>query len=1157
MSESNSDSEIDRSEEAMALLADELTRRLQAGEVVDLEALASHQPHRLAQLKQLMRIIEMMVDLGRSSASGVDLQDTDVLGLDTTIIGGDYRIIREIGRGGMGIVYEAVQISLSRKVALKVLPIGMAVDPKSKARFQIEATAASKLKHRNIVQVYSVGSENGLHYYAMQYIDGPSLSTVMRCLREERDEESPKSANQASSIARKLIDRIDPDASERPDDGLTIGGRQSAFRIPESPLFTNGRENDRAKSSHKLGIDYFRSIAYLGVQAAEALHHAHGLGVVHRDIKPANLLIDGQGSLWITDFGLARIKGQGDLTGSEDVIGTTRYMSPEQAEAKHLILDDRTDIYSLGVTLYELLTLEPAVTGTNSFELIQRIIHEEPIRPSHLAPSLPRDLETIILKAISKAPGDRYENALELAEDLRRFLGDQPVKARRVGQLERAYRTCRRHPLITALCTTIAILISSWGIYAYLSIAELQKAFGIANHQRAIQMKYWAATRAGEGDPSAVQWQALALQLLPESDTKMQRRIRHEFALNLSVMRPLADVVQIHKSANAAAISPDGKWVASGGDDGRIRLRRIGDETIRIERQLHIRPIRCLAFSPDCKILATGGDDGKVLLTRIDRPDDRPLILIHGDVVTALAFSYYGDRLLTGSTDKTARLWNVSRGELIQEISGHKDAVTSVAFVGRNPKRILTGTGEAEAKARVWDLSDTFQPVFLWEHSDRINTVAVNPEGTVALTGSSDLTACLWSLTDGRRLHSPLDHEAAVLTSVFSPDGLIVWTGGWDAKVRAWNVLDGTIQQPRAYASDRVVGLDCSSDGRLLMACGIDGKALVWDSIESGSRATDKELSTGRFVVSDDLKWLLKFEQKSISLWMLDPLSRVGPVFEQDSPVRCAAFQAGTSKFLFALDDGSLKQIDTDAVPGQLGKFPSPVNVIATHPKGHYLLGFDDGSFQLFEKEKGSIGPLIRLSGSATSAAFSPSGDSFAMGSSTGHFAVWTTQIDILFDYRFGSRISAFGFDKDGSRLLIGGDNSYVRLFDVPEHMQIGPRMKVGGPVRFVEFAPDEMTFSTISTSGALSVINMDLEPIGPTLKPPVPSNWSVLQRDGETLVDISKSGRVRVHSIPRPATSRPEELTDSAILKSAIRFDMDGSIHHLDEAAWCDLRDR
>ena len=267
---------------------------------------------------------------------------------------GDFRILREVGRGGMGVVYEAIQRSLNRRVALKVLPFAAAMDPTQLRRFQTEALAAAQLHHTHIVPVYSVGCERGVHYYAMQFIEGQTLAQVIaeRRRRAQGPGRGPRSA---------------PVSGRRPagTEGLPL---ESRFRRKSGPAEAGtptpgpGQASGSATPSSR-SREFFRTVAALGIQAAEALDHAHKLGIVHRDIKPANLLLDVQGKLWITDFGLVRLQDDAGLTMTGDLLGTLRYMSPEQALAKRGYLDHRTDIYSLGATLYELLTLRRRSTA--------------------------------------------------------------------------------------------------------------------------------------------------------------------------------------------------------------------------------------------------------------------------------------------------------------------------------------------------------------------------------------------------------------------------------------------------------------------------------------------------------------------------------------------------------------------------------------------------------------------------------------------------------------------------------------------------------------------------------------------------------------------------------------------------------------------------
>jgi serine/threonine protein kinase len=390
---------------------------------------------------------------------------------------GEYRIIREIGRGGMGVVYEVEQTPLGRRVALKVLPSTASLDARQLQRFRVEAQAAASLHHEHIVPVHGVGCDRGVHYYAMQFIDGRSLAEVIRELRPTPSEE----------------------------------GEEAGASKPDGTASSDAGSAPRSNGSSAFSREHCRAAARFGRQTALALEHAHDLGVIHRDIKPSNLLVDRRDHLWVTDFGLARLpQGENDLTRTGDVIGTVRYMSPEQVRGKREGVDARTDIYGLGVTIYELLTMRPAFDGRDRQELMRRILHDEPVAPRRINSSIPRDLETIVLKAIEKEPAARYSSARELAKDLQRFLEDQPIRARRPSLVDRSLKWARRHRAIVIAATT-ALLVTLATTTAVLWLAKNQTDVTLAKlrdartaHEASIRFSLSALdriTRSVAGQP--------------------------------------------------------------------------------------------------------------------------------------------------------------------------------------------------------------------------------------------------------------------------------------------------------------------------------------------------------------------------------------------------------------------------------------------------------------------------------------------------------------------------------------------------------------------------------------------------------------------------------------------------------------------------------
>ncbi|HVC96591.1 MAG TPA: tetratricopeptide repeat protein [Pirellulales bacterium] len=419
-----SDREISGDDE-LSLLAEEFVARYREGQRPSLNDYARRYPRHAQEIRDLFPAFIAMENM---AASEVTLAGADAKGSLRSPRPeqlGDYRIVREIGRGGMGVVYEAEHLSLGRRVALKLLSAGALSSAAQLQRFEREARTAARLHHTNIVPVFGVGHCDGLHYYAMQYISGLSLQGLLEEWKAPRLVSNETPPGGASKVDR--TESMQDAASRRGPD-------------PSGP-----------------GRRHWNLVAKIGLQTAEALAYAGSQGILHRDIKPSNLLMDDGGTLWITDFGLAKVIGDGALTETGDLLGTLRYMAPETLQGR---FDQRSDLFSLGLTLYELLALRPAYGEIARLQLLRQVTESQIIPLGRVTPEIPRDLETIVMKAVARDPGARYPTARAMADDLQRFLADQPIKARPLGPSERLWRWSRRNPLVAGLAATIAVILS-------------------------------------------------------------------------------------------------------------------------------------------------------------------------------------------------------------------------------------------------------------------------------------------------------------------------------------------------------------------------------------------------------------------------------------------------------------------------------------------------------------------------------------------------------------------------------------------------------------------------------------------------------------------------------------------------------------------------
>jgi serine/threonine protein kinase len=488
---------------------------------------------------------------------------------------GEYRVLREIGRGGMGVVYEAEQKELKRRVALKVLPWHACRSERLLDRFRREAQAAARLHHGNIVPVHGIGEHDGIHYYTMQFVQGQAMSAVIAELRRIRHV-GPEAAG----------DAVDP----------------ASWPDGEEP--------------------FFRRVARLGRQVAEALAYAHAQGVIHRDIKPSNLILDALGNVWVTDFGLAHAQGADELTRTGDLVGTLGYMAPERFRGWS---DPRSDIYSLGLTLHEMLALRPAFLETDVNRLIQRITDEGPPALRRRCRNVPRDLETIVLRATERDPADRYQTAARLAEDLGLFLAERPIRAQRASAMQRVLAWRRRNPLAAALSVLVAVLlvmVAGVSVTALVMLREERDA-AVENLKRAEA----AEGRLLDELRSSQMAQARALRASRKQGRRFETleyiaraaRVRPSAELRDDAIAALAqlDVRTIRRwkggdDGRPRAVDPVGRRYASCDADGVITIHRIDDGAEVARFGTPGRRVAIARFSPDGSLLGAlhgTGDD--------------------------------------------------------------------------------------------------------------------------------------------------------------------------------------------------------------------------------------------------------------------------------------------------------------------------------------------------------------------------------------------------------------------------------------------------------------------------------------------------------------------------------------------------------------------
>jgi WD40 repeat protein/serine/threonine protein kinase len=1026
---------------------------------------------------------------------------------------GDYRILREIGRGGMGIVYEAEQEALGRRVALKVLLGPAAQDSKLLARFRRESRTAAQLHHTNIVPVFDVGQQGNLCYYAMQFIRGQALDEVFRELQRLRAGSKPGSAREAAAagaLARSLwTGEYEPAAAN----GMAEHEPTPAIApMPEpvEPTATTAAalpDHSELSSVASNYQRYCRNVARLGLQVAQALAYAHAHGIIHRDIKPANLLLDTSGVLWVSDFGLVKTQDPA-LTDTGDLVGTLRYMAPERFRGE---CDALADVYALGLTLYELLALRPAFDGKDRLHLVEQIGRQEPARLRVLDPRIPRDLETILMKAIEKDPKRRYASADDLAEDLRRYLVDEPIKARRIGPLERLGRWGRRNPLVAGLSAAVVLItaIGFAGVVGQMQVAQAHEQQANANAAEANQQRDEAQRQRDEV-------KALNDKLVAK-EQQLQRTL---YAAHMNLAKQAWDEAAIPRTLELLEQHRP--------KPGEPDLR--GFEWHYLQRLCHADPlltvkghnfpfINSVAFSRDGKHLVSttsGGTSGN--------PRRGTTTVVYPEL----------------------SVWDAQTGQEILTLKGDSGFFHNLAF-SPDGKHLASGSNRGEpdkqvvAEVQVWDAQTGQVLLNLKGHTRDVNGVAFSPDGKRLASASFDNTVKVWDAQTGKELLSLQGGSGGV---ALSPDGKRLAnsiSGGFKdgkrvpGKVKVWDAQTGqellTLRGGGGSVAFSPDGkrLASSSGGGLVGSTPVPEEVKVWDAQTGQELPNLKEHSEGSilFAFSPDGKRFATAGQRSrmprIKVCDTETGQEIYTFQRHTAEITGLAFSPDSQRLASSSNDHTLRlwDLQTGEEIRALKGHTAHVMSVAFSPDGKRLASAaEDRTLKLWDAQKHP--DTLTLRGNRI--AFSPDFKRLASVSPDNMVMVWDAQTgqETLSLKGHTNDIRCMAFSPDGKRLVSGSAtwNATKRVFVAAEvtvwDAQTGQVLRVlkghTSKVNSVVFSPDGKRLASAAGGpqpGEVKVWDaqtgqelFNLQGAGST--PPAASNSLAFSPDGKRLACAS-----------------------------------------------------
>jgi eukaryotic-like serine/threonine-protein kinase len=795
---------------------------------------------------------------------------------------GDYLILRRIGGGGMGVVYEAEHESLKNRVALKVVHPRFRADPKYLRRFHAEARVAAGLHHTNIVSVFDFGDQDGVCYYAMQFIQGQPLDHVLADIRRLRDDGTQAELLRGPGAVLTLpaadgslacvtaaeglltgrfaiapaLDDTEPIGSA--DDGLSgrletaVDEARSTERLLTEPSSTLGTSSLSGSGEQR----YVREIARVGAQVADAMEYAHQRGVLHRDIKPSNLLLDALGNVWVTDFGLAKLEEGDNVSQSHELVGTLRYMAPERFRGTS---GRRGDIYSLGASLYELLALRPPFDDSDQLRLIEQIRTDPPPPPRQIDRNIPRDLETIVLKALAKDPQDRFSSAGELANELRRFVEGRPIRSRPVSLAEQTWRWCKRDPWLAAASISAALLVTVLAVvsaaaavvYRNQARALSTQASVLSSQARALSVErgrsdaasldarsravdaYTAQARAGKFSRrpgqrfESLEAVSQAVKLLdglpPGPETASRRETLRDLAIAcmaLPDLKPTGRVITLPPGVIATAFDSMLTRYALRFPDGRISVRSFTDDReIAHFSARGNREIPVFSLSPDGRYLATVHLAGRNLTVW---DVDRGAVSLNdpGPVFSSAAHFSVDSQQFALVNEMTQELfvYDLATGRASGRWS--MSGLGDFAFRPDGAQIAVIDNKSKPASCRIVDAKSgrLVQKISL-------RTPCYNPvwssDGTTLAASSNDFKIELWDVATGIRRATLEGFNNGGVNTAFHPTGVLVASNSWEGKLRLWDPSLG--RQVLSIKANS--GPEFSRDGRVVI--GVDDRLIT------------------------------------------------------------------------------------------------------------------------------------------------------------------------------------------------------------------------------------------------------------------------------------------------------------------------------------------